>query len=254
LGTFSGFESIEACYGELARHIFAVETGLSSDPAMNWRLSSLDRFTLVSNSDAHSPDRLGREACRFDTTLSFDAVVRALQRKDAGFQGTVEFHPQEGKYYNDGHRACGVRMTPEESRRAGGRCPACGRKLTLGVCHRVADLADRPEGTRPRGAEDYESLIGLRELIGEAVRARPTTRRVARCYDAALERFGPELRILRETPLDALKSADPPRLAEAVRRMRSGVVRIDPGYDGLYGIVRVFDDAPEGADGSPSAV
>src|SRR5947199_1766 len=166
LGSKSGFDSIDECYGDLAPHIFAVETGLSSDPPMNWRVSQLDRFTLVSNSDAHSPPKLGREACAFDTDLDYFAIRRALETGE-GYGGTVEFFPEEGKYHLDGHRACGVRLEPPETRRLEGRCPSCGKPLTVGVMHRVEELADRPEDAAPPRPVPFRSLVQLREILAE---------------------------------------------------------------------------------------
>jgi len=241
LGAFSGFESVEECFEDLTPHIFALETGLSSDPAMNWRVSSLDRFALISNSDAHSPEKLGREANLFDAQPSFDGIRAALASGDGhGFLGTLEFYPQEGKYHYDGHRACGARLSPEETERHGGLCPRCGRKVTLGVSHRVCDLADRPEGFRPRGKPSFERLVPLGEVLGEVLGAGPSTRRVADVYDRLLHRFGSELEILRRTPPDRLEAAGIPGLAEAIRRVREGRVHIAPGYDGEYGTITIF--------------
>ena len=179
LGAFSCFSSIEECYEELTPYIFAIETGLSSDPPMNWRVSGLDRFALISNSDAHSPEKLAREANLFNTELSFTGITEALKKKDGrSFLGTIEFFPQEGKYHYDGHRACGVRLTPAETKQHGGLCPHCGRKVTLGVCHRVDDLADREEGFVPRGALPFERNCSLRSCMSarEAKRLHaPTT-------------------------------------------------------------------------------
>ena len=172
LGSKSGFDPVEDCYADLAGHIFALETGLSSDPEMNWRVSGLDRYRLVSNSDAHSPPALGREATVLDTELDYYAIRRALETGE-GFDGTVEFFPEEGKYHLDGHRKCGVRMEPAETRRHGGRCPVCGKPLTVGVLHRVEELADRPEGARPAGAAGFRNLIQLPELVGEVLGRRP---------------------------------------------------------------------------------
>jgi len=239
LGAFSGFSSIEECYGEFADKIFAIETGLSSDPAMNWRLSSLDRFTLMSNSDAHSPEKLGREANLFDAELSFDGIARALRNGDAKqFLGTLEFFPQEGKYHYDGHRRCGVRLAPAETERYGGLCPVCKRQVTLGVCHRVAALADRPEGFRPDGAPPFQRIVPLKEILAELFAVGTGTKRVATAYQRLLEKLGPELHILREAPVERIGQVGPDGLADAVGRVRRGEVRIAPGYDGEYGTVR----------------
>ncbi len=242
LGSKSGFDSIEECYGDLADHIFAVETGLSSDPPMNWRLSALDRYTLVSNSDAHSPAKLGREACLFDTELDYFAIKRALETGQ-GYGGTVEFFPEEGKYHLDGHRACGVRLEPAETRALGGRCPVCGRPLTVGVLHRVEELADRPEGTPPARPMAFESLIPLVEVLAEIENKGAGTKAVRQRYERLLRTFGPELTILREIPLEDLQRRAGSLLAEAVRRMRAGEVIREAGFDGAYGVIRLFTDA-----------
>jgi len=239
LGAFSDFGSLEECYGESAKHIFAVETGLSSDPPMNWRVSSLDRVALVSNSDAHSPDKLAREANLFDTALSYDAMVAALKAKNGKtFRGTIEFFPAEGKYHLDGHRACGVCLTPAETRKHSGCCPACGKEITKGVCHRVEALADRPEGARPKGALPYESLIALRTVLSEAMSVGPASKRVGTAYEKMLAALGPELFVLRQAPLEDIAAVGVhPRAAKAVGRMRRGEVSVAPGYDGQYGVV-----------------
>jgi len=238
LGAFSSFSSIEECYEELTPHIFAIETGLSSDPPMNWRLSGLDRFALISNSDAHSPEKLAREANLFDTELSFPGITEALKKKDGrSFLGTLEFFPQEGKYHYDGHRACGVRLTPAQTKRHDGLCPHCGRKVTLGVCHRVDDLADREEGFVPKGVLPFESLIPLKELLSAVMHVGAGSKRVAGAYDKLLAELGPELRILRETPVSEIEACGPEGLATAIGNTRNGKVDIAPGYDGEFGSV-----------------
>lgn len=238
-GANSGFESVEECFGELSSKIAAMETGLSSDPPMNWRLSALDPFPLVSHSDAHSPKNLAREADIFDAELSYEGLSLAL-RKD-GLIGTIEFYPEEGKYHYDGHRSCGVRLHPKETMRLGGICPACGRKVTVGVLHRVEELADRPEGARPPSAKHYESLVPLPEVIGEALGAGPEARKVKEIYMRLISRMGPELFLLREAPIEDISKVDP-LLAEAVRRVREGELEVVPGYDGEYGKVKVFEE------------
>jgi len=240
LGSQSGFDRVADCYADLAEHIFALETGLSSDPEMCWRVSSLDKYRLVSNSDAHSPPMLGREATAFDTDVTYDSVARAL-RTGEGFAGTVEFFPEEGKYHLDGHRACGVRTTPEETRAAGGKCPACGKKPTIGVQHRVAALADRLTGHRPDGAAGYRSFVQLPEILGEIAGVGPRSKSVTAQVTAMVERFGPELSILGDVPLDDLAARAPSIVAEAISRLRRGDVRCEAGYDGVYGTIRLFD-------------
>ncbi|CEP66936.1 Polymerase/histidinol phosphatase-like [Moorella glycerini] len=235
-GANSGFDSIEECFEDLADYIYAVETGLSSDPPMNWRLSALDRLTLVSNSDAHSPRHLAREANIFNTELSYPAIRRALQEREAaGFLGTLEFFPEEGKYHYDGHRACNICWPPARTRAAGGVCPVCGRKVTVGVLHRVEILADREEGVRPEGARPYESLVPLPEVLASALGTGTASKKVAALYFDLLHRLGPELVVLREAPLEAIARVAGSPVAEAVRRMRAGEVERQPGFDGEYG-------------------
>lgn len=241
LGSKSGFDSIEHCYGDLTSEVFALETGLSSDPAMNWRLSALDRFALVSNSDAHSPPKLGREACVFETELDYFAMRRALQT-GAGYGGTVEFFPEEGKYHFDGHRKCNVCLSPDETRRHHGDCPVCGKPLTLGVMYRVCELADRERAPEPRPARaaPFRSLIPLEEVLAEICGVGPQSIAVQRKYEELLARIGPELFILEKAPLEEIARAGSPLLAEAVMRMRQGRVICQAGFDGEYGTIRLF--------------
>ncbi len=241
-GSQSGFDDLESCFGDQLPHVRAVETGLSSDPPMNWRCSFLDRVTLVSFSDAHSPSKLGREATVLDCELSYPAVVEALRAGRVAY--TIEFFPQEGKYHYDGHRACGVRWPPRITREHGGRCPRCGRPVTVGVLHRVESLADRGEGAPPPGRPGYRSLIPLEEVLAEALGQGLGTARVRDEYLKLVGRFGDELRILEQVPLDELERATHPRVAEGIRRMREGRVYIEPGYDGEFGRVHLFEDAP----------
>ena len=243
LGSKSGFDAIDDCYGDLAPHIFAVETGLSSDPPMNWRVSSLDRFRLVSNSDAHSPEKLGREVCVFDTDLDYFALRRALETGE-GYGGTLEFFPEEGKYHLDGHRSCDVRLSPNETRRYEGICPVCGKPLTVGVMHRVEDLADRPEETAPPAtAGAMQSLIPLPEILSEIHQVGAKSRRVAQHYESLLGQLGPELPLLNAVPLEDIRPASSSLVAEAVARLRRQEVVRHAGYDGVYGTIRLFEDA-----------
>ena len=241
LGSKSGFDSIEACYGDLASHIFAVETGLSSDPEMNWRVSFLDRFRLVSNSDAHSPGKLGREATRFSCEADYFSIRRALETGE-GYAGTVEFFPEEGKYHMDGHRACGVRLTPKETLALGGRCPVCGRPVTVGVAHRIEALADRDAPVAPQTAGTPESLVPLPEILSEIAGVGVASKAVAAAYAQTVSALGPELALLGETPVEDVARFDS-LLGEAVLRLRQGRVIRDPGYDGEYGAIRLFEDA-----------
>ncbi|HEY2284697.1 MAG TPA: UvrD-helicase domain-containing protein, partial [Streptosporangiaceae bacterium] len=247
LGSKSGFDAIRDCYADLADHIFAVETGLSSDPAMNWMCSSLDGYRLVSNSDAHSPPMLGREANVFDTELDYFSMMAALQTGD-GLAGTVEFFPEEGKYHLDGHRKCDVRLEPEQTRGVDTICPKCGKPLTVGVLHRVAELADRPVGYRPPNAAGFTNLVQLPEIMGELVGTGPKSKKVAGAVGKLVAALGPELSILRDVPLDDLRRAGGSLLSEGIARLRRGEVIRDPGYDGEYGTIRLFQ--PDELDGA----
>jgi DNA helicase-2/ATP-dependent DNA helicase PcrA len=244
LGAMGGFDSIADCYGDLADHIFALETGLSSDPPMNWRLSMLDRYRLTSNSDAHSPAKLGREATTFDCDLDYFAIRRALATGD-GYVGTVEFFPDEGKYHLDGHRKCGVRFTPRETLAHGGRCPVCGGALTIGVEHRVEALADRSEAEAkpPASAGAVCNLVPLPEILSELTSSGPTSKVVEQGYDQAIAKLGAEFDVLQEVPPEDIARAGSPLLAEAIARLRAGKVIREPGYDGEYGVIRLFEAA-----------
>lgn len=245
-GANSGFETIERCFGDQTANIYALETGLSSDPPMNWRLSALDRFALISNSDAHSPHKIGREANVFNTELDYRSVVSAIKNRDSGkFLYTVEFFPQEGKYHYDGHRKCDVSLAPWESIRNHDRCPKCGQKLTVGVMHRVEELADRPEGYVPPGAIHCKHLVPLVEIIAEATGKGVDTVSVKGMYDNLVQRFGPEFHILLDLPEEQLRTEFPGRVGEAVIKVRQGDLDIQPGYDGVYGQVKIFSQEQE---------
>ena len=241
-GSKSGFDSVEECFGDLARHVFALETGLSSDPEMNRRISALDRFALISNSDCHSPNKLGREANIFTTGFDYFSLREALKRpNDGGFAATIEFFPEEGKYHADGHRACQVCLEPQETRDLDTLCPACGKPLTVGVLHRVLELADRDTPLFPAGAPGVHSIIPLPELLGELIDAGPATKGVTALYGKCIARFGSEFNLLLTAPLDEIKGVSP-LLAEAVRRVRTGNVIRKPGFDGEFGVIRVFEE------------
>jgi DNA helicase II / ATP-dependent DNA helicase PcrA len=241
LSASSGFDSIEDCYGDLAGHIFAVETGLSADPPMNWRVSRLDRYRSVSYSDGHAPSRLGREATELATELDYAGIRRALETGE-GFLGTVELFPEEGRYHLSGHRRCGVRLEPAEARQAGLRCPVCGKRLTMGVLQRVEDLADRPPGARPDGAPACRNLLPLDEVVAGVAGVGRTSKTVRRTVDAMLDRLGPELPVLERLPLEDIEAAGFPDVAEAIGKVRRGqVVRI-PGFDGDYGTIHPAAD------------
>ena len=245
-GANSGFDSIEECFGELSPHIHAIETGLSSDPEMNWRLSRLDSITLLSNSDAHSPNRLGREANAFDCALDYREIVEAIRKKDRKkILYTVEFFPEEGKYHYDGHRNCGVIFSPPETKSHHYLCPKCQKKLTVGVMHRVEALADRPEGFMPRNAIPSIHTLPLEEIIAEAVGTRVGTKGVETEYDRLIEKGGSEFRILLEATPDELASYASPKILEGIIRNRQGKVRIVPGHDGTYGKITLFPETKE---------
>ena len=241
LGAKSGFDSVEECFEELAPYIHALETGLSSDPAMNWRISKLDRYQLVSNSDAHSPSKLGREANLLDIDCSYEGLYRAIQTGE-GLEGTVEFFPEEGKYHFDGHRKCGVSLSPVEAERLGGICPVCGKKLTMGVDHRILQLSDRDESSAamPKSGRPYESLMPLPEVISACVGFSTASKKVQGQYEALLERLGAEFTILREVPPEDIRKAGGEVLAEGIRRLRAGEVVRKPGSDGEYGKIELF--------------
>jgi DNA helicase-2/ATP-dependent DNA helicase PcrA len=244
LGSKSGFDTIDACFDDLTPHIFALETGLSADPPMCWRIANLDRYTLISNSDAHSAPKLAREATLFDTEFSYDALFTALKTGDpATFGGTLEFFPEEGKYHVDGHRACNIRWEPEETLAHNGLCPVCGKPITVGVMHRVAKLANRPLGGKPPRTHPYHNLIPLPEILAEVYGVGDGAKQVQQSYEKLLSKLGPELAILREIPLDEIKPVGGELLAEGIRRVRVGELTIAAGYDGEYGVIKLFDAA-----------
>lgn len=247
-GSKSGFDSIEECFGDLSEHIFALETGLSSDPAMNRTISALDRYSLISNSDCHSPAKLGREANMFSTGFDFFSLRDALREPSDGggkrrFEATIEFYPEEGKYHCDGHRKCGVCMEPRETRARGGICPACGRPLTVGVLYRVMELADRATPVYPAGSPVVHSLVPLTELLGELLQVGPSSKKVMQAYVHLVQRFGSEFAILLTADPGDLADGSSSFLAEAVKRVRTGNVIRRPGYDGEFGVIRVFTDS-----------
>lgn len=244
-GSMSGFDSIEECFDDLTPHIFALETGLSSDPKMNWRLSALDKISLISNSDAHSPAKLGREANVFELELSYDAVMSAIRLRDPQkFLYTIEFFPEEGKYHYDGHRNCGVVFSPEETKKHNGLCPKCGKKITVGVLSRVDELADLPAEVLVKAGKEkipYKNLLPLVEVIGEAKGVGPQTKTVALEYDKLINKFGSEFFVLLDASLGEVASLCGAKISEGLKRMREGKVKIEPGYDGEYGKISLFD-------------
>ena len=238
-GAFSGFDTVEECFEDLTPYIHAMETGLSSDPPMNWRVSALDRYQLISNSDAHSPAKLGREANLFDIPLSYDGLSRAIQTGQ-GLYGTIEFFPEEGKYHMDGHRKCNLCLTPSDTLKYNGICPVCGRKITIGVSHRVEELSDREEGYIRENAKLFESLVPLPEVIGASSGHSASSVKVQREYQKMLSELGPEFEILRNLPLEDIRRVSGTRVAEGIERLRRGQVERIPGFDGEYGVIKLF--------------
>jgi len=230
-GSKSGFDSIEECFDEYSKYIYAIETGLSSDPAMNWRISALDNITLISNSDAHSAEKLGREANVLDVDMSYSSIVDSIKTRK-GFLYTIEFYPQEGRYHYDGHRSCEICLSPEESKKYNDVCPVCGKPLTLGVVHRVEELADREIGIKPETAIPFKSIIPLKEIIAESFDCGVNTKKVQAEYDKLME-IGSEFHILLDADIKG-------NIGEAILRARNGDVTIEPGYDGVFGKVGIF--------------
>ncbi len=249
-GDFSGFNHVEDCYQDMTKHIFALETGLSSDPPMNWRLSALDKYTLVSNSDSHSswPWRIGREANVFNLeAFSYDEIVDAIRSKDPSrFLFTIETYPEYGKYHWTGHRACNISLSPEGAKNLGNICPVCRKKLTKGVEQRVDELADRPKGFRPRGVPGYKRLLPLSEIIQTVLGVNyPGVQKVWEIYNSLISRFGNEYSVLLDAPFDEMVKIVDPSVAEAVIRIREERVKVIPGYDGVYGQIRIFQEEKE---------
>lgn len=253
-GANSGFDSIEDCFEEEAKNIFAIETGLSSDPAMNWRLSKLDKITLLSNSDSHSPSRIGREASAFDCEMDYFEIVRAIREKDRKkILYTIEFFPEEGKYHFDGHRACDLVLAPEESKKVNKICPRCGKKLTIGVLHRVDDLADRAEGFIPKDSIPFKNTIPLDEIIADAHGVSVGTKTVDGEYEKMVKHLGPELSILFDRPENELAAIASPKVVQGILKVRDRQVEIAPGYDGVYGKIKIFKEGEKLATDSPAS-
>ncbi|HEX2846175.1 MAG TPA: endonuclease Q family protein [Chitinophagaceae bacterium] len=242
LGSKGGYDSVDECFRDLSPHIFALETGLSSDPAMNWRWSQLDRFTMLSSSDAHSLQKLGREANLFETELGYEALFEAIKTQK-GFLGTYEFFPEEGKYSYDGHRNCGVCLSPAEAIAINNICPQCGRQLTVGVMQRIERLADRSEPVRPPKAASFKYIIPLAEILSEIHEAGVESKKVMTAYGEAINAFGNEFDLLQAVPISDIHRFNP-LLAEAIRRMRDGEVIRQAGYDGVFGKISLFEGKP----------
>ncbi len=243
-GSKSGFDSIEECFEEYTKHIYAIETGISSNPAMNWRLSALDNITLISNSDAHSPRKIGREVNILDLKkLSYNNIVKAIKEpysEDCKLLYTIEFFPEEGRYYWDGHRKCDICLSPEESKKYNNLCPTCGKPLTIGVMNRVIKLADRPIGAKPAKVIPFKSLIPLEEIISDVLKVGVGTKRVAEHYKELIKRIGSEFKILLDAKRENIMAASLPEIAEGIMRVRKGKVNVEPGYDGEYGKISIF--------------
>jgi len=240
-GSKSGFDSIEECFEDYSKYIYSIETGLSSDPAMNWRLSALDKVTLISNSDSHSPSKIGREANVFDTEISYPAIAQTIKNKDPQkFLYTIEFYPEEGKYHYDGHRNCGIKLAPKETKKYNGICPVCGKPLTVGVLNRVEQLADREEGYLPEKRIPFKNLVPLGEIIADALGCNTGTKEVEKEYKNLIENFDSEFNILLDVAKENLEKITLPEIAEGIIRIREGKVIREAGYDGVYGKIRVF--------------
>jgi len=245
-GSKSGFDSIEECFEEYSKHIYAIETGLSSDPPMNWRLSALDNITLISNSDAHSPKKLGREANVLELKeLSYNNIIKAIKEprsENCKLAYTIEFFPQEGKYHFDGHRNCNICLSPEESKKYNNICPKCGKPLTIGVMNRVNQLADRPTGVKPAKAIPYKSLIPLEEIIANVLGVGTGTKQVLEYYKEIIDQLGSEFEVLLKAKSEDIMAVSLPEIAEGIIRVREGKVNLRPGYDGEFGKIRIFKD------------
>ena len=240
-GSRSGFDSLEECFEDYSRHIYAGETGLSADPAMLWRIPDGRRIALISNSDAHSPQKIGREANVFNAELNYFSIIKAIKRKDPReFLYTIEFYPEEGKYHYDGHRSCQLSLSPAETRRYNGVCPRCGRPLTIGVLNRVEQLADKPVGFQPKEAVPFKSLVPLTEIIAEVFGVGSGTVQVEKEYKKLIKELGSEFNILLAAKREDLEKFTLPEVAEGIIRAREGRVIREPGYDGVYGKIRVF--------------
>lgn len=246
LGSVGGFDSVEECFEEEAKNIFALETGLSSDPSMNWRLSKLDKYCLISNSDSHSPSRIGREANIFDSKIDYKEIMEVIKTKDSKrFLYTVEFFPEEGKYHYDGHRNCGVRFSPEQTKKNKGLCSKCGKKVTVGVMNRVDKLADREIGFTPPGAIPFKNMIPLDQIIADCRGKAANTVGVEREYQAIIQKLGSEFDILFKIANEELIKNLPAQIAGGIIKVREGKVNILPGYDGEYGTIKIFDQEGE---------
>lgn len=251
-GSRSGFDSIDECYQDMAKYIYAIETGLSSAPPMNWRISELDSRSIVSFSDAHSPAKLGREATVFEIKereskrtgeqerFDYEDIKKAIQKQKIAY--TIEFYPEEGKYHYTGHRNCGVKQSPEETKKLGTICPVCGKKLTVGVMHRVEKLADRPEGFKPENRPPYKMLVPLMEILAEALGVGVGSQIVETEYNRLTGYFGSEFKVLLDAKIPKITEISGEKVAEGIRRVRAGEIVVDPGYDGVFGTVKIWGE------------
>jgi len=242
-GSKSGFDSLEECFEDMTEKVLAVESGLSSDPPMIWRIPDGSRVAIISNSDAHSSEKIGREANVFDTELNYNAVYDAIKtRNSKKFLYTIEFYPEEGKYHFDGHRSCGLSLSPEESYEYGEVCPICNKKMTVGVLNRVAKIADKPEGYIPKNAIPFKRLVPLKEIIAESLGCGETAKRAIAEYEKLIKNFDSEFNILLNVAISDLAKVSGEKFADGIKRMREGRISIIPGYDGEYGIVSIFSE------------
>lgn len=253
LGSKSGFDSLEECYQDMSKYIYAIETGLSSSPDMNWRIKELDSRSIVSFGDSHSPEKLGREATVFELDskrVRYEDIKRAIQEQKVAY--TIEFYPQEGKYHYTGHRNCGVRQSPQETKKLGITCPVCGRGLTVGVMHRVEQLASRPADYQPQNRPPYKMLVPLMEILSESLQTGVSSQNVQNEYNNLIKTFGSEFVVLLQTKTEEIAKVSGEKIAEGILRVRSGKVLIEPGYDGVFGKVGIWPAFAKATAGEPS--
>jgi len=242
-GSKSGFDSLEECFEYYTKYIYAIETGLSADPKMFWRISKFDNITLLSNSDSHSAPKIGREANVFDAELSYEGIAGAIKKDSKNkILNTIEFFPEEGKYHFDGHKDCKISFSPAESKKHKNICPVCKKPLVIGVLNRVEELADRPEGFMPKNATPFKSLIPLQEIIAESIFSSVASKKTTEHYNNLIKNVGNEFKILLDTERKEIEKFSLPEIAEGIFRVRDGKVIIEPGYDGVYGKIKIFSD------------
>jgi len=246
-GSRSGFDSIRDCFGEFSDKIYAIETGLSSDPAMNWRIQELDKRSIISFSDAHSPQKLGREATAFEVKdikkLRYEDIKKTIQEQKVAY--TIEFYPEEGKYHYTGHRNCGVKHAPKDTKKLGTTCPVCGRRLTVGVMHRVEELANRPAGYRPKNRPPYKMMVPLVEILAESLGSGVSSQIVETEYNRLVTEFASEFNVLLKVKMEEIARVAGEKVAEGIGRVRGGKILVDPGYDGVFGTVKIWGEKEE---------